>query len=101
MYSSNECVHSHFWKISHGADSVSDTQFNDYLARKVICMNKNTNSVGTTKMSQGDAFKNVMKKGDYFYLCRGNSICLLGQIVSDDVFDSTVKQDWIERPYRD
>lgn len=100
MYSSNECVHSHFWKISHGADSVSDTQFNDYLARKVICMNKNTNSVGTTKMSQGDAFKNVMKKGDYFYLCRGNSICLLGQIVSDDVFDSTVKQDWIERPYR-
>lgn len=99
-YSYNECSSSRFWKISHGTDSVSDAQFNDYLARHVICLNKNTNSVGTTKMSQSDAFKKVMKKGDYFYLCRGNSICLLGQITSDDVFDSKVKQDWIERSYR-
>lgn len=99
IYLPNESVSSRFWKMSHGVNSVSDIQFNDFLARQVICMNKNTYSVGTTKISQGDAFKNLMKKGDYFYLCKGNSIRLLGQITSD-VVDSKVKKDWIERSYR-
>lgn len=41
-----------------------------------------------------------MKKGDFFYLCRGNSIRLLGRIDSDEVNENPEKQDgWYERSY--
>jgi len=42
----------------------------------------------------------TMKKGDFFYLCRGNSIRLLGRIDSDEVEENPEKQDgWRERSY--
>ena len=51
-------------------------------------------------MSQGEDFMATMKKGDFFYLCRGNSIRLLGRIDSDEVNENPEKQDgWRERSY--
>lgn len=51
-------------------------------------------------MSQGEDFMVTMKKGDFFYLCRGNSIRLLGRIDSDEVNENPEKQDgWCERSY--
>lgn len=41
-----------------------------------------------------------MKKGDFFYLCRGNSIRILGCINSDAIAANHEKQDgWYERSY--
>src|SRR3712207_8175692 len=40
------------------------------------------------------------KKGDFFYLCRGNSIRLLGRIDTDDATENLQKKDnWFERRY--
>ena len=39
--------------------------------------------------------------GDYFYLCYGSRIQLLGQITSNDAVENPeMKDGWYERPYR-
>ena len=48
-------------------------------------VHKDTAAKGKSKVSQGEDFMATMKKGDFFYLCRGNSIRLLGRIDSDEV----------------
>ncbi len=89
-----------FWKISHGTDCITQAEANAFEERHGIVVNKNTASIGKTKVSQGDDFMETMKKGDFFYLCRGNSIRLLGCIDSDEVKENQEKQgDWCERSY--
>ena len=90
----------HFWKISHGNDCISETQAASFDKRRVIVVHKDTAAKGKAKVSQGEYFMDTMKKGDFFYLCRGNSIRLLGRINSDEVNENLEKQDgWCERSY--
>lgn len=89
-----------FWKISHGNDCISDVEAAAFEKRQVIVVHKDTAAKGKSKVSQGEDFMATMKKGDFFYLCRGNSIRLLGRIDSDEVNENPEKQDgWYERSY--
>ena len=89
-----------FWKISHGNDCISDVEAATFETRQVIVVHKDTAAKGKSKVSQGEDFMATMKKGDFFYLCRGNSIRLLGRIDSDEVNENPEKQDgWYERSY--
>lgn len=90
----------HFWKISHGNDCISEKEATAFDKRRVVVVHKDTAAKGKSKVSQGEAFMANMKKGDFFYLCRGNSIRLLGRIDSDEVDENPEKQDgWCERSY--
>ncbi len=90
----------HFWKISHGNDWISETEAATFAKRRVVVVHKDTAAKGKSKVSQGEDFMANMKKGDFFYLCRGNSIRLLGCIDSDKVDENPEKQDgWCERSY--
>lgn len=90
----------HFWKISHGNDCITDTEAASFDKRRVVVVHKDTPAKGKSKVSQGEDFMGTMKKGDFFYLCRGNSIRLLGRIDSDEVDENPEKQDgWCERSY--
>lgn len=89
-----------FWKISHGNDCITEVEATAFEKRRVVVVNKDTNAKGKSKVSQGEDFMATMKKGDFFYLCRGNSIRLLGRIDSDEVEENPEKQDgWRERSY--
>ena len=89
-----------FWKISHGKDCITDAETAAFEKRRVIVVHKDTAARGKSKVSQGEDFMATMKKGDFFYLCRGNSIRLLGRIDSDEVEENPEKQDgWCERSY--
>ncbi|WP_337547851.1 AAA family ATPase [Anthropogastromicrobium sp.] len=89
-----------FWKISHGNDCISEAEAEAFEKRQVIVVHRDTAAKGKSKVSQGEDFMATMKKGDFFYLCRGNSIRLLGRIDSDEVNENPEKQDgWCERSY--
>ncbi len=72
------------WKISHGPDCINDDISEKLDKNHWVIVNKNTNGKGGSKITQGEDFICNMKKGDYFYLCRGNSIQLFGQVTSVD-----------------
>lgn len=89
-----------FWKISHGNDCISEAEAEAFEKRQVIVVHRDTAAKGKSKVSQGEDFMVTIKKGDFFYLCRGNSIRLLGCIDSDEVNENPEKQDgWCERSY--
>ena len=87
------------WKISHGSISESNrTLFED---RKVAVVHSTTKAMAGSKVSQGENFMDSIKKGDYFYLCYGNSIRFLGQFTSDKaVLNPEMEDGWYERDYR-
>lgn len=89
-----------FWKISHGNDCITDAEAASFQKRRVIVVHKDTASKGKSKVSQGEDFMTRMKKGDIFYLCRGNSVRLLGRIDTDEVKENPEKKEgWCERSY--
>lgn len=89
-----------FWKISEGsANNGLSTHFKEEnLKHKVVSIHKNTSSIGTKKISQSESFKNEIKIGDYFYLCYGNKIKLLGEITSE-ARESQTDEEFLERAY--
>ena len=92
-----------FWKISHSPKCFKKEEQDLFNSRKVIVVHKDTGCKGGSKVSQGQDFMNTMKKGDFFYLCYGNSIRLLGKVESDEpkqvdeIYDNTTG--WYERDY--
>ena len=87
------------WKISHGTDPISDTEAAEFDKRKVVVVHKDTPGVGKSN-PQGEDFTSNMRKGDFFYMCRSNSIRLLGKIDSDEVKENPEKKNgWCERQY--
>ena len=89
-----------FWKISHGTDCISDLEVKNFEEKGIIVVHKDTSAKAKSKVSQGEDFIKNIKKGDYFYLCRGNSIRLLCCISSDEVRDNKDKSyGWCERDY--
>ena len=86
------------WKISHG--SISETNRIVFENRKVTVVNSTTGAMAASKISQGESFMDAIKKGDYFYLCYGNSIRLFGQFVADKpILNPEMKDGWFEREY--
>ncbi|MGM9540187.1 AAA family ATPase [Anaerovibrio sp.] len=90
------------WKISEGTDrtGISSTNKQIFLERQVVVVHSSTSAKATSKVSQGQSFMEAIKKGDYFYLCYGNSIQLLGQFNSEKpVENPEMKDGWYERSY--
>ncbi len=91
------------WKISHGTESTGISEANKkiFAERHVVVVHQNTAAKGQSKITQGQNFVHAMKKGDFFYLCYGSSIQLLGEIISDEAVPNPEMQDgWQEREYR-
>lgn len=87
------------WKISHGSISAENRSI--FEGRNVVVVHSTTKAKGTSKVSQGESFMDSIKKGDYFYLCYGNSIRLLGKFVADKaVLNPEMEDGWYEREYR-
>ena len=86
------------WKISHG--SISEENRVIFDERKVAVMHSTTRAKAGAKVSQGDMFMGRIKKGDFFYLCYGNSVRLLGQFTTNEaVLNPEMKNGWYEREY--
>lgn len=94
------CLDGHsIYKISHGIGTFTDNDYNNYLTRKIISLHKDTLPKGTSTRSQAENFKQEMKIGDYFFLCRSNDrVELLGRVTSNSEVSSEDK-DWLERNY--
>ncbi len=91
------------WKISHGTDAtgIEKSLRDKFAERNVVVVHSLTKPIATTKTSQGDYFKTHIKGGDFFYLCYGNSIQLLGQFIGDDaVLNEEMPDNWYERKYK-
>lgn len=87
------------WKISHG--SISETNRIIFEGRKVAVVHSTTAAMAVSKISQGESFMNGIKKGDYFYLCYGNSIRIFGQFTTDKpVLNPEMEDGWYEREYQ-
>lgn len=90
------------WKISHGTDAtgVSKEIKEDLLRRNVVGMHGETRAKATSKITQGEAFRDSIRKGDYFYLCYGVQIKLLGRFTTDDAVENPdIRDGWFERKY--
>ncbi len=91
------------WKISHGTESTGIPKSIKKILeeRHVIVVNKDTRAKAGMQAAQGESFIHSMKKGDFFYLCYGNSIQLLGQVTSDEAAPNPEMQEaWYERDYK-
>ena len=87
------------WKISHG--SITKDNRLIFEGRKVVVVHSTTKAKAAAKVSQGENFVDGIKEGDYFYLCYGSSIRLLGQFSTDKaVLNPEMKNGWYEREYR-
>ncbi len=72
-----------------------------FESRKVAVVHSETKAKGLSKTTQGQEFMEGIKEGDFFYLCYGNSIQLLGQFTGTKPVLNPQKQDgWFEREYR-
>lgn len=92
------------WKISHGTESTGIPDINKkiFMERNVVVVvHSATKAKATSKVSQGQNFTDAIKKGDYFYLCYGSSIQLLGQFIGTSAVENPEMMDgWYEREYR-
>jgi hypothetical protein len=88
------------WKISHGIEFFSSQELSDLVSRNLITVHRDTKSKGVSKISQGMSFIHSMREGDYFYLCNGNQIKLLGKITENDAIPNDRKEEgWFQRNY--
>lgn len=88
------------WKISHGTKDFSDEEYEIFEKKHVIVVHKDTGAKASSKETQGYCFIHVMKKDDYFYLCYGNKIQLLGRVLSDETTQNPEKGGgWYQREY--
>ncbi|MCD8301582.1 MAG: AAA family ATPase [Prevotellaceae bacterium] len=87
------------WKISHGS-SVLHNYLNTFRERKVVVVDGQTKAKALSRVTQGDDFVKNIKKGDFFYLCYGNSIQLLGKFTSNEASPNPeIGGNWQERGY--
>lgn len=87
------------WKISHGV--ISEENRIIFEKRNAAVVNSDTRAKGKTKVTQGENFMEKMRKGDYFYLCYGNSIRFLCEMMDEEpTVNQELKDGWYERKYR-
>lgn len=88
------------WKVSHGGGCFTADELKLLEEQYAVVVHKDTKAKGISKTTQGDDFINRMRKGDYFYLCYGNSIRLLGRIKSETaVLNEAKGGGWYQREY--
>lgn len=96
------------WKISHGTNSngIPEHLRSVLEAKHVVVVNQGTMRLAPQSISQGQAYMEEIKKGDYFFLCYAGEIVLLGQFtedkpkLNDDMVQEWNDYDWYERSYR-
>lgn len=91
------------WKISHGTETtgIAEEDKRRFESRKVAVVHGETKAKAVSRTTQGQAFVDAIHKGDYFYLCYGSSIRLLGQFTGDKaVPNPELGGGWYEREYR-
>ena len=91
------------WKISHGAGSrgIPDAVKPILEHRHVVAVHGATKAKGISKKSQGQAFVEEIRQGDYFFLCYGNRIQLLGKITTEQAAPNPEMGDgWLEHGYQ-
>lgn len=87
------------WKISHG--SVSRENRIIFEKRSVVAMGRGTRAKAGSKIAQGESFIGSIRDGDFFYLCNGNSVRLLGCFAGEEAVPNyEIGEDWYERSYR-
>lgn len=100
----HENIEPAIWKISHGTESttyISGKNRKIFEERNVVVFNRETKAKDGFNVSQGQLFMESIKKGDYFYLCYGDKIQLLGQIISEKPKENPeMRDDWYEHKYR-
>lgn len=69
--------HIRIWKVSHGDSAFTKKDQQEFLARKVVIVHKDTGK------GRGEAFQKKVEIGDLVYLCHSSRIILLGRITSD------------------
>ncbi|MGN1381570.1 MAG: AAA family ATPase [Eubacterium sp.] len=90
------------WKISEGTEltGVPEEYRKELEQRKVVTVDKYTKAKAGSAVSQGQNFVDGIRKGDYFYLCCGSSIRLLGKFTENDaVMNPAMPRGWYERHY--
>lgn len=91
------------WKISHGTENTGISDANKILFenRNVVVVHSATKAKATSRTTQGQAFMDAIHRGDYFYLCYGKHVQLLGQFTGDKALPNPELQGgWYEREYR-
>lgn len=84
------------WKVSHGNDHFGYNELMQLRETHEVCVARDTPSMGTSNISQGDEFFHSVKEGDFFYLCYGNSsIEIIGMFKNS----KRKKDGWVYRDY--
>ena len=88
------------WKASQSPKFFSKNENDELFDRRCICVHPDTSAKGKSSVSQGEDFCNV-KKGDFFYLCYGNSCIRLFGMFTGESQPSLLlgKEDWLEQKY--
>ncbi len=98
---SNETV----FKVSMSgkAGEINEDAYNYFIKENLIVVHGKTKAKGTSTITQGNTFYELMKIGDYFYLCRGNDFLeIIGKITGDAVrceYDNFGDEGWLQRSY--
>lgn len=90
------------WKISHGAGSrgIPDAVKPILEQRHVVAVHSATKAKGISKKSQGQAFVEEIRPGDYFFLCYGARVQLLGKFTAGQAAPNPeMGEEWLERGY--
>ena len=102
----NDPLDVHIWKISEGSENrgIPEAVKSLLEKRSVVVVGRDTKALANAPEMQGDLFASSIQSGDYFYLCYGSSIRLLGQFDGSAVINEEMKQigndGYIERSYR-
>jgi 5-methylcytosine-specific restriction protein B len=89
------------FKVSMGQDHFSDEDFKTMLERGTMVMHEETKPMGQTYTSQAEYFDEVMKEGDYVYVCHGNKkVAALAKVTSDTApcdYKKWGEEGWMQR----
>ena len=92
--------HLSIWKASQSPKFFSKNENDELFDRRCVCVHPDTSAKGKSSISQGEDFCNV-KKGDFFYLCYGNTCVRLFGMFTGESQPSLLpgKEDWLEQKY--
>jgi 5-methylcytosine-specific restriction protein B len=89
------------FKISMG--DFETEEFRGAVSKKIVLVRQDTKAKGTSSLTQGEVFRDLIKDGDYFYLTHGNrGIELLGRFVGEcrpAYKEELASEGWLERTY--
>ncbi|MCD8283100.1 MAG: AAA family ATPase [Prevotella sp.] len=87
------------WKISEGKKTLVPHR-DEFEKRCVVVVDGATRAKGGSKVTQADDFIQNVRPGDFFYLCYGNNIRLLGRFTSSSAASNPeLGGSWKERSY--